>query len=428
MNCSEKGKAILLSSYIKLAHKYDDLIDEVQSILQLQGEHFDPDIQQRAVEYLQISLEDTDLRNQILAKMPPFSEDIQNNNPLMKRICQLKLSGTEKAKDPTIIHQAKKLAEDSDKMSKSRMEEPEEAPQKRGSISEVEYIQSLRSHPLFDFCSDRICQKGVNIIAPPGKLLEENQILNQNELKELFTQANGLVLDTSDLQIQYKSEFQENMGRLAMQFESKKGAISNVSLMVGNANGMLFNISPVKYGDHPQIMIQVMSVDPHQTLPVCTLFYNREGIVAQQKIEFSLPLYSHKFISPVNIPKDAFDKFYDDATNPTSNNFYKLDYFIKNPAPPQIPLSEVMKKFGGLLNNGLNMKATPFPDMNNLKILKAAGQFCFKNDSGTLINLPVMVEIECYEEFPQNLRMSFRGGGSSGAIKNLLQVITLYLG
>lgn len=96
MNCSEKGKAILLSAYIRLANKYEDLLDEVQAVFQLQGEHFDPDIQQRAVEYLQITNEDQELRNQILAKLPPFSEEIQNNNPLMKRICQLKLSGTEK--------------------------------------------------------------------------------------------------------------------------------------------------------------------------------------------------------------------------------------------------------------------------------------------------------------------------------------------
>lgn len=429
MNCSEKGKAILLSSYIKLAHKYDDLLDEVQAILQLQGEHFDPDIQQRAVEYLQISMEDNDLRNKILEKLPPFSESIQNNNPLTKRIYHLKLSGTEKAKDPTIVNQVKKAVEESEKIQKSKVEDEDNiSPNKRGSLSEGEYVQSLRSHPLFDFCADRVCLKGLNIVSPPSKLLEENQILNLNELKELFTQPSGLVLDTSDLQIQYKSEFQDNMGRIAMQFESKKGAISNLSLMVGNANGMLFNISPVKYGEHPQIMIQVMSVDPLQTLPICSLFYNREGIVAQQKIEFALPLYSHKFMIPVNLPKDAFDKFYDDYSNPNNQSFYKFDYFIKNPAPPQVPLSEVMKKFGALLNNGLNIKAAPYPDMNSLKILKAAGQFCFKVEGGNIVNLPVMVEIEAYEEYPQSFRISFRGGGSAGPIRNMWQIITLYLG
>lgn len=87
-----------------------------------------------------------------------------------------------------------------------------------------------------------------------------------------------------------------------------------------------------------------------------------------------------------------------------------------------------MKKFGALLNNGLNLKATPHPDISNLKILKAPGQFCFKNEGGSLINLPVMVEIECYDECPQSFRVSFRGAGSHGVIRNMWQIIMLYLG
>ena len=435
MNCSEKGKAILLSGYIKLANKYEDLVDEIQAMFLLQGEHFDPDIQQRAVEYLQITNEEAEIRNQILAKATPFSEDIQNNNPLMKRIYQLKLTGTEKAKDPTVMNQVKKMVDDADKIQKARGEEAEElgksgakAQQQQG--NEVEYIQFLRSQPLFDFCADRVCTKGINISAPPARLLDENtNIINQNELKELLTQPNGLVLDIPDLQVQYKSDYQGNTARIAMQFESKKGALSNVSVMIGNANGTLFNISPVKYAEHPQIMIQVISVNPVQSLPVCTLFYNQEGLLAQQKIDFALPIYSHKFITPVDMPKDAFDKFFEEYSSSNNPSYYKLDYFIKNPAPPQVPLSEVLKKFGALLNNGLNLKANPHPDINNLKSLKAPGQFCFKDEnSGNVINLPVMVEVESYDECPQTFRLSLRGAGSAGPIKNIWQIVTLYLG
>ena len=435
MNCSEKGKAILLTAYIKLVNKYEDLLDEIQAVFQLQGEHFDPDIQQRAVEYLQISQEESEIRNQILAKIPPFSEEIQNNNPLMKRICQLKLTGIEKAKDPTIINQAKKNAEDTEKSQKLKAQEENDdyssarqQPAGAGG-NDNDYIMSLRSHPLFDFCADRICLKGINIMSPPGRLFDENpNLINVNEIKELFTQSTGLVLDTSDLQIQYKSDYQGNTSRIAMQFESKKGTMSNVSLMVGNANGMLFNISPVKYAEHPQIMIQVISVDPAQTLPICTLFYNVEGVLAQQKIEFALPIYSHKFIAPVDMPKNVFEKFFDEYSNSNNPNYFKIDHFIKNPAPPQVPIAEVMKKFGALLNNGMNLKANPYPDINNLKVLKAPGQFCYKNEGGNIINLPVMIEVECYEEYPQSFRVSFRGAGNGGVIKNLWQIISLYLG
>ena len=159
MNCSEKGKAILLSAYMKLANKYEDLNDEIQGLFQLQGEHFDPDIQQRSVEYLTMSFESDDIRNQILAKTPPFSEEIQNNNPLLKRIYQLKIGGADKIKDQTILNQSKKMADETveriqKSLGKNREEEPEQG------MNEDDYIQELRSSPLFDFCADRLCLKG----------------------------------------------------------------------------------------------------------------------------------------------------------------------------------------------------------------------------------------------------------------------------
>ena len=44
---SEKCKAMLLNGYAKLASKYEELADEIQTIFQLQSEHFDAELQQR---------------------------------------------------------------------------------------------------------------------------------------------------------------------------------------------------------------------------------------------------------------------------------------------------------------------------------------------------------------------------------------------
>lgn len=264
-------------------------------------------------------------------------------------------------------------------------------------------------------------------MTPPQKLTEQNKgIINMTEVKDLFVQANGLVFNSNELQIQYKSMYQGNTGQIAMQLESKKGTMSNVSIMIGNANGMLFNIAPVKYSDYPQLMLQVIGVDPSQSLPLATLFFNIEGSVAQQKIEFALPVFAHKFIIPIDMPIDNYEKFYEEYTKGNNPSYYRLDYYLKNPAPPQVPLGDVMRRLGGLLN-GLNIKANPYPDMNNIQSLKGTGQFSFKNESGNIINLPIIVEIECYEDYGKNLRLSMRGGGSDGVIKNIFQVISLFL-
>lgn len=54
----------------------------------------------------------------------------------------------------------------------------------------------------------------------------------------------------NEIVVQYKSEFQEHMAQIAMQFESHSGKIENLSVMVSNPdsiNGLDFNISPVNY-------------------------------------------------------------------------------------------------------------------------------------------------------------------------------------
>ena len=60
--------------------------------------------------------------------------------------------------------------------------------------------------------------------------------------------------------------------------------------------------------------------------------------------------------------------------NQTNQSFYKLDTFIRNTAPSHIPITEVLKKAGGLLTVGLNFKAyiiylinrQAYPSLENL--------------------------------------------------------------
>ena len=46
---SNKAKAMMLNAMSKLAVKYDSLREEVQMVLHLCSEHWDPDVQQRGI-------------------------------------------------------------------------------------------------------------------------------------------------------------------------------------------------------------------------------------------------------------------------------------------------------------------------------------------------------------------------------------------
>ena len=82
-----------------------------------------------------------------------------------------------------------------------------------------------------------------------------------------------------------------------MQFESKIGKMENVSLMVGNANGLIFNIAPMKYADHPQSFMQVITSGGDFGVPIASLFYTVNN--TQQKLDFALPILHHKFIGNI---------------------------------------------------------------------------------------------------------------------------------
>jgi AP-2 complex subunit alpha len=49
---------MLLNAFVKLGSKYEDLRDQSMMVCQMSGEHFDPDVQQRGIEYFSLLLEE----------------------------------------------------------------------------------------------------------------------------------------------------------------------------------------------------------------------------------------------------------------------------------------------------------------------------------------------------------------------------------
>ena len=59
-------------------------------------------------------------------------------------------------------------------------------------------------------------------------------------------------------------------------------------------------------------------------------------------IEVKLPIFSNKVIEAVDqMPEAAFKKNWDDITFKRAD-FHKVDTILKNPAPPHIPIAQVL--------------------------------------------------------------------------------------
>jgi hypothetical protein len=105
-----------------------------------------------------------------------------------------------------------------------------------------------------------------------------------------------------------------------------------------------------------------------------------------------------------------------------------LDNFIKNPAPSNVPVSEVLKRFSSLLAKGLNLKVTNLPSDNDVQIVNGVGQYVMKSEgSQNPTNLPLLIQAEGFEQNKEYLRLSLRGAANKDVLKNLYQIITLIM-
>lgn len=84
-NANNKSRAMMLNAFVKLATKYDVLREQVEMICHMSSGHWDPDVQQRAVEFLAILDNEAKVQQKIFSSNPSFTEEQQQSNPLLKR-------------------------------------------------------------------------------------------------------------------------------------------------------------------------------------------------------------------------------------------------------------------------------------------------------------------------------------------------------
>lgn len=459
-NCSPNGKAMLLNAYVKMANQYSDLLFEIKTLFEVNSEHWNPDIQQRAVEYLNI-LKDDDgfgaIRGYVLEKMPTYSEEIQSNNPLLRKILSLKKGAA--TSDPTVQNSVKKLVEEEMYKSKSFMtgtqinknlntigketvflgEEKQSSPTKTnpppkqqpvknlmdedllgGDDIPVTTSSSITSHVLYKQCQNKIATGG-NVVPIPSKLTLPSS--NSTEFKALITSDTGVIYEDNYITINFKSSFQPPLAKIAFQFVTKGDSLNKLNFVVQNTSSLLFKTGAIQYGEqHPNVMVEALNIGMSSTPVKVNLSYISGG--NNRTSEFSLPILSHKWIQAVEMASDKFDTYFDDYTTSSNDKFWRLDNFINNPAPPDVPLGPVLKKFSAMFTS-LNFQIV---EGGSPYVVSGVGQFLLKPEgSQTEVKLPTMIQIEGFDNNKQYLRLSLRGAANKDVLKNLYEVIVMFV-
>jgi len=149
--------------------------------------------------------------------------------------------------------------------------------------------------------------------------------------------------------IQYDSMFESATEfKVILQFSSKTGPITIRRANIELSEGVKLKLDPVKMiNDNPQLLITGSCIGIVNKPPLLSIKFNQDA--QERALEFSLPIFVHKFLSPLQMEEENYRAFYEKYSSSEDAGIFKLDEFIKTPGIAQgVSLKDVMMKIGNL--------------------------------------------------------------------------------
>jgi AP-2 complex subunit alpha len=330
--CSLSTKALLLTTFIKFVNIYTNqpvLKANVVDVLTAYQVSIDVEIQQRACEYLAMTKHsDLKLMQSVWEVMPPF--------PVRESALVGKLAD--------LTGQKEKDDKDDDEQVKSKkkpviQQQPEE-PLIDDDVTQQTYTQTPSSYSIGSVQTPQTFVESTNIIdildplanvsintpqktvTPSMSNLFDNTpvpvigssiapptgIENQESFTRLVVAAEGILYEDSRIQIGLKSQYQNQMGKVALYYGNKNPK---------PLTSFNVNFQPVTYlkinvaGVNPNIagraqvsqMFQLECIQEFTEAPTVTVTFIAD---TQVNILLRLPITVNKFISPISMPGGDF--------------------------------------------------------------------------------------------------------------------------
>nr|CAD7605073.1 unnamed protein product [Timema genevievae] len=282
--CSPMTRALLLSTYIKFVNLFPEIKAHIQDVFKTHSNlrSADAELQQRASEYLQLSIiASTDVLATVLEEMPAFPERESSILAVLKKKKPGRVPDNEikegKSPVPTTNHQDESLP-----------------------TTQVVNSANVSSTDL------------LGLSTPPSS--QPTAPAAGGALLDMFVCKNNGVLFENDLiQIGVKSEFRQNLGRLGLFYGNKTSfalqnfapTISCPDSLVSKLNVQVKPVEPVlEAGAQIQQMINVECVEDFTDTPtmIITFIYNN----VPQKLTVRLPLTVNKFFEPTEMNGESF--------------------------------------------------------------------------------------------------------------------------
>lgn len=297
--CSAATRALLLSTYIKLVNLFPEIKNRVQEVFRADSNlrSADVELQQRASEYLQLSIvASADVLATVLEEMPAFPERESSILAVLKK------------KKPGRIP-------DDNAVRDSKSPQPSSVPAPIMNSTNNTNNSSADLLGLSTPPGTTAPVTGNGLLDVLGDLYTTPKIspstVQQNNIKKFLFKNNGVLFENDLIQIGVKSEFRQNLGRIGLFYGNKtQFAIQNVRpelhwTDLHKLNVQMKPMEPVlEAGAQIQQMLTAECIEDFVDVPSMSVSFVYNNV--PQKITMKLPLTLNKFFEPTEMNGESF--------------------------------------------------------------------------------------------------------------------------
>lgn len=352
--CSPMTRALLLSTYIKFINLFPEIRTQVQEVFKQDSNlrSADAELQQRASEYLQLSIiASSDVLATVLEEMPAFPERESSILAVLKKKKPGRVpeNDVKENKSPTPItasnHTNEINASNTSQADLLGLSTPPTSQPNNSSNTGVllDVLGDIYSKP-----NNNVGNQNSSLVVDPKKFVCKN---------------NGVLFENELIQIGVKSEFRQNLGRLGL-FYGNKTTTSLQNFVptllwseeqAAKLSVQMKSVEPtLEAGAQIQQMINAECIDDYTDAPsiVVSFVYN----AVPQKITIKLPLTLNKFFEPTEMNGESFFARWKNLGNANQQRSQKI---FKASQPMDLQASrQKMIGFGMQLLDGID----PNPD------------------------------------------------------------------
>ncbi|XP_055305731.1 AP-2 complex subunit alpha [Sitodiplosis mosellana] len=292
--CSSMTRALLLSTYIKFVNLFPEIRSNIQEVFRQHSNlrSADAELQQRASEYLQLSIvASADVLATVLEEMPSFPERESSILAVLKKKKPGRVPENEIRDSKSPLPNQNNTHTANHKYNNNNGNNADLL-----GLSTPPSNQNSHQSALIDVLGD----------------IYNNSSVHNNAKKFVF-KNNGVLFENDLLQIGVKSEFRQNLGRLGLFYGNKtQAALENfqpvLSWPAENSLKLNVQVKPVEptleAGAQIQQMLTAECIDDFTDAPSLDISFKYNGV--QQKFNVRLPLTINKFFEPTEMNSESF--------------------------------------------------------------------------------------------------------------------------